>query len=154
MAEEKDLSAVENTEVPTAESRVILPLIEAIKVLAPNCRWSLEGYDISGLRWEDDPSKRPNDEDIVSKAKEILAEIPMRRLRKERDARMREVDWVTLRAMRTGEPIPQEWQDYMQALADITETADPKLVEGVLIGVDWPVRPDGEPAGYFRGTRG
>lgn len=151
MAEEKDLSAVENTEVPTAESRVILPLIEAIKVLAPNCRWSLEGYEITGLRWEDDLAKRPTDEAIVEKAKEILAEIPLRRLRKERDARMREVDWVTLRAMRTGEPIPQEWQEYMQTLADITENSDPKLVDGVLIGVNWPVRPDGQPAGYYRG---
>jgi hypothetical protein len=151
MADEQDLSAVESIEVPSPESPVVLPIPQAIKELAPNTRWSMTGYDVSGIAWEDDPSLRPTNDAILEKAREILAEAPMRMLRRQRDARMREVDWVTLRAARTGEPVPQDWQDYMQALADITKNSTPRLVDGVLIGVEWPARPDGEPAGPYRG---
>ena len=152
MSEEKDLSQVESLD-PVVDNRVteILPIPQAIKDLAPNCRWSMQGYDVSGIIWEDDLSLRPSDDAILARAKEILAGAPLRVLRRQRDARMREVDWVTLRSMRTGEPIPQEWQDYMQALADITKTQTPKLVQGELVGVEWPVRPDGQPAGPYRG---
>jgi hypothetical protein len=129
----------------------ILPLPLAINELAPNCRWRLEGISIEGLVWEDDISKMPSKEAIIQRAREIRASIPMRILRKQRDARMREVDWVTLRSVRTGEPIPEEWRQYMQALADITDNSTPILVDGELKNVNWPVRPDGQPAGYYRG---
>lgn len=131
-------------------SRRILPLAEALYLLAPNTIWSLEGDDISNLVWESDPSARPSNEAILAKAEEIINEAPMRALRRTRDARLRETDWVTLRAVRTGEPIPQEWQAYMQALADITDTAQPMLVGGELVNVNWPERPDGQPAGQAR----
>jgi hypothetical protein len=151
MADELDLSAVESIEIPSPESLVVLPIPQAIKDLAPNCRWSMSGFDISGVVWEDDLSKRPSDADVLKRAREILAEAPMRMLRRQRDARMREVDWVTLRSARTGEPVPEDWKDYMQALADITKTSNPTIADGVLIGVNWPARPDGEPAGLYRG---
>lgn len=141
----EDLSQVQDSSVP--EARELLPFPLAIRELAPTSRWSLVGEELSGLVWEDDPSLRPSDEAIIAKAREIKAQAPMALLRRQRDARMREVDWVTLRAMRTGEPIAQEWKDYMQALADITTVATPSIVGGVLVGVTWPVRPDGKPAG-------
>lgn len=141
----EDLSQVESEETP--QPRELLPLPLAIRELAPTSRWSLVGEELTGLVWEDDPTTRPSDEDIIAKAREIKAQAPLALLRRQRDARMREVDWVTLRAVRTGEAIPQEWKDYMQALADITETATPSIVAGVLVGVTWPTRPDGKPAG-------
>lgn len=49
--------------------------------------------------------------------------------RAKRDALMAESDWVSLRAMETGEPVPKAWLEYRQALRDITET-----------GV-WPTKP-------------
>jgi hypothetical protein len=131
-------------------SRRILPIPEAINILAPNCIWSIEGDDISGLKWESDPSLKPSDDAIIAKAEEILAEAPLRVLRRFRDARLREVDWVTLKSVRTGEPISQEWRDYMQALADITKTSTPRLESGELVGVTWPQRPDGMPAAQDR----
>jgi hypothetical protein len=151
MADEQDLSTVENINILPTHLKFSLAIPEAIKELAPNCRWNMTGYDITGVVWEDDPSLRPSDEAILERAREIYAQTPMRILRKQRDARMREVDWVTLRSVRTGEAISQEWKDYMQALADITENSTPRIVDGILIGVDWPARPDGEPAGPFRG---
>lgn len=131
-------------------SRKILPIAEALYLLAPNAIWSVEGDNVDGIKWESDPALRPSNEDILAKAQELIDEAPMRALRRVRDARLRETDWVTLRAMRTGEPIPQEWKDYMQALADITKNSNPQLVAGELVGVTWPVRPDGEEAGQTR----
>lgn len=135
-----DLSKVNNVDIPTAAEE--LPLALALRELAPNCRWSLEGTGISKLRWEDDINLRPSNDEIITKAREIKAQIPWTVLRRQRDQRMRDVDWVTLRSVRTGEPIPQEWLDYMQALADITETQTPMMVAGQLTNVTWPTRPD------------
>lgn len=135
-----DLSQVNSIDIPTATEE--LPLALAIRELAPNCRWSLEGASISGLKWDDDINLRPSNDAIIAKAREIKAQIPWTMLRRQRDQRMREVDWVTLRSVRTGEPIPQEWLDYMQALADITKTQTPMMVAGQLANVTWPTRPD------------
>lgn len=41
-------------------------------------------------------------------------------VRKERDEKMKDSDWVVLRSVRTGQEIPQEWKDYLQALSDIS----------------------------------
>ena len=148
---DNDLSQVNQTDLPVSEA--VLPIPQAIKELAPGCRWYMEGYQYEGIVWDDDLAKKPTKEAVIARANEILAEVPWRKLRRERDARMREVDWVTLRSVRTGEPVPQEWLDYMQALADITKTTtNPQIVGGVLVNVEWPTRPDGEPAGAYRGT--
>lgn len=131
-------------------SRKILPIPDAIHALVPNASWRIEGDTLDGLVWEADPTLRPTDEAIIAKAEELYAAIPMKALRRLRDARMREVDWVVIRAMRTGTEIPQEWKDYFQALADITKVASPRMESGELLGVTWPERPDGEPAGSPR----
>lgn len=123
----------------------------AVSELAPNCKWNLVGYSYEGLNWEDDPAKKPSKESVEAKAKEIYDQMPWDALRRQRDVRMKEVDWVTLRSVRTGEPIPDEWKTYMQTLADITLTATPYFVDGELQGVTWPERPDGLPTGYYRG---
>lgn len=146
MVEPLDNIAAENT-----PSRPILPIHQALIQLRPGCRWHLEGYYWEGLVWEDDPSLKPTQQEVESLAQQMVDALPMKELRRQRDRRFREVDWVTLRATRTGEPIPQEWQDYMNALADITETCpNVKLVNGELINVTWPERPDGVPAGPWK----
>lgn len=132
----------------------ILPVADAIMKLRPGCRWHLVGFEYEGLVWEDDIDKKPSKEEVIALAQQLFNEAPMRELRRQRNNRMRDVDWVTLKAMRTGEPIPQEWLDYMQALADITETCpNPKFGNDkrTLLNVTWPERPDGIPAGPYRG---
>lgn len=129
-----------------------LPLAVAISALAQGAAWSLREDDLSSLTWDSVDIPRPTDEEIIAKAREIKAAAPMRQLRKERDARLKEVDWVTLRAVRTGEPIPQEWRDYMQALADITNGAEPIIAGRFVTNITWPERPDGLPSGPYRGN--
>ena len=64
---------------------------------------------------------------------------PMWKMQELRDARsmfLRDTDWVVTKAMETGEPVPQQWQDYRQALRDITNTYS-SLEEVV-----WPEKPE------------
>lgn len=122
-----------------------LPLPEALRALRPNSIWSWEGVNLEGLNWQDIQADRPSDSEIIEKAKEIQAALPWKKLREERDRRMKAVDWITLRSVRTGDPIPADWAEYMQSLADITSTQTPTLVAGQVSGVTWPTRPDGKP---------
>lgn len=46
-------------------------------------------------------------------------------VRRQRDSLLAASDWVPLRAMERGEPMPQAWVDYRQALRDLTNSADP-----------------------------
>jgi hypothetical protein len=143
-----------NNDGPPSEPvtpRRVLPIPQALQSLYPGTRWTLQGLDYDGLDWQDSTIPKPSKEVVEAKAEEILAGAPLRELRRQRDNRMKETDWVTLRSFRTGEPISQEWQDYMQALADITDTATPSFSNGQLVGVEWPTRPDGKPAGPYRG---
>lgn len=56
-------------------------------------------------------------------------------LRAERDARLAATDWRVLRTIETGEPLTTEWQEYRQALREITSTvSDPT-------SPNWPQEP-------------
>lgn len=43
-------------------------------------------------------------------------------LRAERDRRLAATDWVVVKAYERGEPIPEAWADYRQALRDLPQT--------------------------------
>ena len=69
---------------------------------------------------------------------------PIILLRKERTRLLSECDWVSLRAVSTNTPVPNEWVVYMQTLRDLPSNSDPKLDEvGKLdmASVDWPIKP-------------
>lgn len=51
----------------------------------------------------------------------------------ERNARLDKCDWVVLRSLETGEPVPQEWLTYRQALRDLPESTDPLWPEAPTI---------------------
>jgi len=42
----------------------------------------------------------------------------------ERNFRLAESDWVVTKSLEQGQPVPQEWLDYRQALRDITANPD------------------------------
>ena len=63
------------------------------------------------------------------------ADIQLNKVRAERDDRLRECDWVAVRAADTGTAMPTEWATYRQALRDITNTATS------LDDVVWPTKP-------------
>ena len=56
-------------------------------------------------------------------------------VRAERDRRMAETIGISLRALRTGQPLPSNWAAYMQALADIPQQP------GFPAAVTWPEPP-------------
>jgi hypothetical protein len=55
-------------------------------------------------------------------------------VRKQRDLLLSKSDWVVARSAETGQPIPQDWADYRQALRDITSQRNPFLIV-------WPQEP-------------
>lgn len=57
------------------------------------------------------------------------------KVRYQRDKLLAECDWRVVRAMEAGEALAQEWQDYRQSLRDVTEQANPMVIE-------WPAAPN------------
>lgn len=83
--------------------------------------------------WKRDPqtgeiTKHP----LPGPTQEQLAES----VRAKRDALLAACDWVAIRANELGEPVPQDWADYRQALRDVPEQA------GFPENVEWPTEPE------------
>lgn len=55
-------------------------------------------------------------------------------VRTERDLKLTETDWVVIKALESGTPVPPEWVAYRQALRNITEQTDP-------FDIIWPELP-------------
>lgn len=116
-------------------------LTDAIKNLAPGCKWIVRDGE---LEWIDDEELKPSDEQIEAKVQEIEAEEPKRILRLHRDRLLLETDWVVAKYTEIGEPIPSQWVEYRQALRDLPNTTTPVLDPSGFLGIssiDWPVKP-------------
>ena len=57
-------------------------------------------------------------------------------VRGERNAKLAQSDWIVAVSYERGEPVPQDWADYRQALRDITDQA------GFPYSVEWPTKPE------------
>ena len=74
--------------------------------------------------------------------RDVLPGLLWKQLRAERDRRLAETDWVTLKAIDAsidglGVQLPQVWMDYRQALRDLpANTVDPA-------NPVWPTKPGG-----------
>jgi hypothetical protein len=67
----------------------------------------------------------------------IPSEIAAEQVRTERNQRLADCDYVTLRSTDQGVVVPVEWVTYRQALRDITDNVNfPYLTP-----TDWPVKP-------------
>lgn len=118
-------------------------ITHVLPLLYPGVGWSITGEELKNLNWPND-LPRPTQEEIDEKIAELSSTEAMRLLRQERDRRLAEVDWITLRAYRMGTVVPTEWATYMQALADLPATAEPELngnYELDMESVSWPVKP-------------
>lgn len=56
-------------------------------------------------------------------------------IRTQRDEFLKSTDWIVIKHVDIGKPVPQEWSEYRQALRDITEQV------GFPDNVDWPTEP-------------
>ena len=64
--------------------------------------------------------------------------------RAERDRRLAETDWMVARAYERGEPVPEAWAAYRQALRDLPKTLTNEEVLAWYEGrgsVPWPEAP-------------
>jgi hypothetical protein len=57
-------------------------------------------------------------------------------VRAQRDAILSQTDWIVTKSLEAGQPVPQEWADYRQALRDIPTQS------GFPLAVVWPVKPE------------
>lgn len=73
---------------------------------------------------------------ILLKKVELIEQQKLIDFREERDKRLQEVDYITLRSYSQGVPVPEEWATYQQSLRDITDTY--KSLEDVV----WPTKPE------------
>jgi hypothetical protein len=64
-----------------------------------------------------------------------VAQERLRRLRKERNLKLAETDWVVTSSLEAGVAVPAEWVTYRQALRDITDTYVDQFT------VVWPNKP-------------
>lgn len=72
----------------------------------------------------------------------LVAPVPdpadlMRMVRCERDLRLAATDWVVARAAERGEPVPEAWAAYRQALRDLPDAQPDATPETVI----WPPSP-------------
>ena len=107
---------------------------EAIKSLVGGCI----SQKADGTRVYHDNQVPPTPEQIQKKIAELEAEEPMRLLRRERDRRLAETDWMA----NSDVVMTDEWKTYRQALRDLPATAEPQLdVDGNLTNIIWPEVP-------------
>ena len=80
--------------------------------------------------------EKPPKEEFEAKLQELVDAQQWKELRTERNRRLAECDWVTLKAYSTDTPVPEEWKVYMQALRDLPSvTEDP-------VNPVWPTPPE------------
>ena len=108
---------------------------EAVIKLYPNVHNQVndKAYDVNG-------NEIVVDEDAITKeVSKLLAEIPMKRLREERDRKLSETEWWAGKDV----TMSQARKDYRQALRDLPSTTSPTLDEqGNLTNVTWPTKPE------------
>jgi hypothetical protein len=97
-------------------------LLELLKVdrIPDRCAW---GTTYESIRLPEGYEKPPKEE-FEAKLQELIDAQPWKELRQERNKRLTECDWVTLKAYSTDTPIPEEWKVYMQALRDLPSTTE------------------------------
>lgn len=119
----------------------------AISRLRPGCAWWMEEESLENLHWEEsntvDP---PTQEEIDAEIEIITQEFIEFNLRRQRDILLYETDWIVTKYAELGQPVPDEWKTYRQALRDITQNIDGLVIdpeEICMVGnVNWPQKPN------------
>ena len=98
-------------------------LVQALLSLKPNCQWTIQGEEVSGLTWLDENSEKPSDEELHAKIAELRSAQPLKELREERNRRIALTDW----RFRSDLSPSQEWKDYCVALRDLPANYSPTI---------------------------
>lgn len=119
-------------------------ITDAIRCIIPDAICAVHNEDLNRIDWMMDDTPQPSISEIQTKLDELKAQYPMKVLRYQRDNLLAETDWISSKYYDLGQPVPDEWKSYRQALRDLPETATPVLDPSSPIGisgVDWPVKP-------------
>ena len=121
-------------------------IVSALLALKPGAEWTTRGDNYSDIEWLDKSQTIPTEEELNSKITELKAEEPFRLLRKERNRRLAECDWIVTKNAEYGYNIPKEWRAYRQALRDLPSISyRPELNEFGDLKMDsvaWPTPPE------------
>lgn len=85
------------------------------------------GWSFADATWV---APEPELETVSETPEEVAA-----RVRARRDVLLRASDWIVAKSYEAGEPVPEAWVSYRQALRDITAQ------EGFPYQVTWPAKP-------------
>ena len=97
--------------------------------------------DYSTLEW-DDASEKPTEEQLRNELSILENVEPMRRLRIQRDALLKETDWSQGKDVPVG--IQSSYVNYRQQLRDLPASSSPKLDDDYELdstSVTWPTEP-------------
>lgn len=95
--------------------------------------------------WLSETKEKPAIEEITTLVDSLNEQEPYKQLRKLRDEKLSDCDWVTLKAYSQGVPVSEEWATYMQELRDITDNCTPILDSNGdldLTSIVWPTKPE------------
>lgn len=118
-------------------------IMQAVVSLAPGAEWTLAGDDYASLDWlvghgHDKPSESEVEAEIVS----LDNAAPMAELRRQRDIKLGECDWVVVKSVEDEVTPAADWKTYRQALRDLPASSSPTLdSDGNLGNVTWPSAP-------------
>lgn len=109
----------------------------------PGASWSMTDEDYNQLVWHSEDIEKPTLLEVEAKLEEVRQLEPMKRLRDERDQRLKDSDWS--QGTDVPDAIKTAYQTYRQALRDLPETATGIYVDdasdGGVGGVNWPTKP-------------
>jgi hypothetical protein len=109
-------------------------LIDALQSLYPSRQWTVHGNSYEGVLWDDDLS-RPTKEEVEAKLQELIDAQPLKELRRERNRRLAEVDWVFSTDYQMEDEERSVWVAYRQALRDLPSTTEDPT------NPVWPTKP-------------
>ena len=98
--------------------------------------WIVRGNTYEDIEWgDDDTIPRPSKEQVEAKLKELIDAQPLKELRRERNRRLAEVDWMFSGDYKIDPEIYQEWLVYRKALRDLPSTTEDPA------NPTWPEKP-------------
>ena len=118
-------------------------MFHALIALCPGSEWTCDCTYNSIVCNKGNGYEKPSESAVNAKITEIENAKPMVELRRQRDAKLTDTDWVVTKADETGSAVADNWKTYRQALRDLPASASPSLDnDGNLINVTWPTEPN------------
>ena len=113
---------------------------EALQNLCPNAKFYVEQYndDTPNIVWDETNSdSQPSQSEIDAEIIKVIAGMPMKLLRIERNSKLALTDWSQGGDVPVG--IKTAYQEYRQALRDLPANQTP--ADNELSNITWPTKP-------------